>query len=73
MKKNTIFGIRIWNEITSIIVSLLLIAFGGYLISGSLIIPFFEAVGSKIVGWVIGIIGAVSLFSSIGGLIVHRK
>lgn len=73
MRKSTIFGWRIWSELTSIIVALLLIGVGGYLISGNWVLPFFEAVGSKVIGWVLAILGAVSLFTSIAGLIIHRK
>lgn len=64
---------QIVNEIFSLLVSLILIGIGGYLASGNWALPFMEALGSQIVGWVIAVVGGLSLFGSIVNMFFVTK
>ena len=64
---------KIWNEILSLLVSLIVIGVGGYLASNKWTLPFLEALGSKVVGWILLIVGGLSLIGSIGNFFIGIK
>ena len=64
---------QVWNEISSLLVALGAIALGSILITGAWIFPKLPALFSTIVGYVIAIVGAVSLLGSIANFFLIGK
>lgn len=65
VKKKTKKAIKWISEIMTILITLAVIGIGGYMASGTLGLPFIEALGNKVIGWVLLIGGGLNLLAMV--------